>query len=136
MNFKLRYLVSFLFLCTISAQGRELEELKRFEQIYYKPASNGLKDVVFDAEISGLTRLLNERKIYGDLKKVFFKVFWNRDKGYVIEVQGMPKGFLSLKNELRALMEKQLIFIFPKSLSKRFKGYKFNRLGRSKAANR
>ena len=97
--------------------------LEKFDLGMYSPQKQGLRDLVVTVEVPNIVEYLNKRKVFGTLKKIYFKVFWVFPGKYKIEVFGMPKGFEALKNELIQIIRSRLDFVIPVSLSKKFEKY-------------
>ena len=120
---------AFLFLLIFSsnlwAQDPNVQ-LKSIDTKIYTLKNKGISDLVFEVTSESLTKQLNEEMIYGHLRDVRFKVYWTANpERLAIEVQGMPEGFKEIKEELKARIQTQLLFIFPPPLSQKFTGYKF-----------
>jgi hypothetical protein len=109
--------------CNTLYSQEKIEELEQFEIRSYAPQKNGVTDLVFEARIDHLTELLSKNLALGKLVDVSFKIYWNSPSQYKIEVQGLPKGFDEIKNDLVSLIKGKLEFILPEKFSEKFKGY-------------
>jgi hypothetical protein len=98
------------------------DKIKLFDNKVYNPALLGLSDLVIDIEIPSITKELNKRKIFGKIKKVYFKLFWTPESSK-IEVFGLPEGFVEIKKNLYMIVSGKIDLIIPKVLSKNLIGY-------------
>lgn len=106
------------------AQSSEIEE---FDLRLYNPKKFNLKDLVFEARISNLKEILEEKKIFGELIDVYYKVHWIFPGEYRVDIEGLPKGFKELKTELIGLILTRLDFVIPEDFSSRFRAYTFKK---------
>lgn len=125
--FKFFILVN-LLLSPSFAKKRPNQLVREFDENYYNPAENGVKSLKFEARISNLTELLNKRLSIGKLKDVHYLIKWRKPRSYNIEVIGLPKGFMELKNELKGLILTRLDFVIPYKLQDKLKGYSLSRV--------
>lgn len=115
-----------LLLITFSAglfSQEKIEELEQYEIRSYAPQKSGVKDLVFEARIDGLTEVLQKNLSIGKLSDVSFKIYWLSPSQYQVEVHGLPKGFQEVKSDLSQLIKGKLEFVLPESFSEKFKGY-------------
>lgn len=115
-----------LFLLTFSAgvfSQEKIEELEQYEIRSYAPQKSGVKDLVFEARIEGLTEVLQKNLSIGKLSDVSFKIYWLSPSQYQVEVHGLPKGFQEVKSDLSQLIKGKLEFVLPESFTEKFKGY-------------
>jgi hypothetical protein len=94
-----------------------------FDQKFYPPQNMSMKDLVFVVRLDKLTKLLNEEKIFGNLKDVYFKVMWMVPETFRIEVAGLPAGFEDRKEQLRQLVRNRMDFVLPHKLAPRLRSY-------------
>lgn len=115
-----------LLLITFSAgvfSQEKIDELEQYEIRSYAPQKSGVKDLVFEARIDGLTEILQKNLTVGKLSDVSFKIYWLSPSQYQVEVHGLPKGFQEVKSDLTQLIKGKLEFVLPESFSEKFKGY-------------
>ncbi len=101
----------------------KIEELEQFEIRSYAPQKSGVTDLVFEARIDNLTETLSKNLVLGKLVDVSYKIYWISPTQYKIEVQGLPKGFFEVKEDLISLIKGKLEFVLPERFSEKFKGY-------------
>lgn len=105
----------------------QMAEIEEFDLRMYNPKKFNLKDLVFEARISNLKQILDEKKVFGDLIDVYYKVHWIFPGEYRITIEGLPKGFKELKEELISLILTRLDFVIPEDFSPRFRAYSFKK---------
>jgi hypothetical protein len=110
-----------------SDQAGEL--LKLNEVIMYNPVRFGLRDFVVHIRIEELTKILNDKMIFGKLEDVSFKLYWSFPDKAFVEVLGLPAGFKEVKAQLQSLIFNRLDFIVPRTLATSVKGFKSKILG-------
>lgn len=93
------------------------EQLIQYDVRKYNPEAQGLKDLVFEVRVEQLTETLNKNLSLGKLIDVHFKVYWMPSNEWRIEVNGLPKGFDEVKNDLKQLVAGKLEYV----LSRPFK---------------
>lgn len=98
--------------------------VKEFDESFYNPKDHGLKDLVFDVRIPGLTKQLAQKSIYGKLKDVFFRCYWTSKGKVFVEVKGMPEGFEQVKSGLIGMVHSRFDLVVPYPLFSRLDGYK------------
>ena len=113
----------FLAIAISSSAQEKIEEFEQYEIRSYTPQKSGVKDLVFEVRVDGMTEMLNKNLVLGKLVDVYYKVFWISPSSFKIEVYGLPKGFEELKANLIALIKNRLEFVLPEKFSDKFKGY-------------
>lgn len=125
---KLLKLLFCLFILTLGSSAlAQVAEIEEFDLRMYNPKKAGLKDLVFEARISNLKKILDEKKIFGELIDVYYKVHWIFPGEYRITIEGLPKGFKELKEELVGLILTRLDFVIPEDFAPRFRAYSFKK---------
>ncbi|MBC7539837.1 MAG: hypothetical protein H7281_13530 [Bacteriovorax sp.] len=121
----MKQLLLFILLAATSVTWAQekIEELEQFEIRSYAPQKSGVSDLVFEARIDNLTEMLSKNLVLGKLVDVSFKIYWMSPSQYLIEVQGLPKGFEEVKADLISLIKGKLEFVLPEKFSDKFKGY-------------
>jgi len=119
MNF-LKHLFLMMFIFSSFAN---IEEFEQFEIRSYSPQLRGVRDLVFEVRIDGLTDILTKNLALGKLVDVYFKVYWLSPSQYRIEVMGLPNGFVEVKDDLKSLIKGKLEFVLPENFSAKFKDY-------------
>jgi hypothetical protein len=102
--------------------------IEKFDAKCYDPVRSGLNSLEFEARISNLTEILNQRLSIGKLKDVHYSIKWKKPRSFNIEVKGLPKGFVELKSELKGLILNRLDFVIPYKLKDKLKGYSLSRV--------
>lgn len=121
----MKQLLLFILLVSTSIgwAQEKIEELEQYEIRSYTPQKTGVSDLVFEARIDHLTEMLSKNLVLGKLVDVSFKIYWLSPSQYLIEVQGLPKGFEEIKSDLISLIKGKLEFVLPEKFSEKFKGY-------------
>jgi hypothetical protein len=129
------YLVSFSSFSEVkdSSVLGENEVVEKFDAIFYKPQLFGLRDMVCEVRIVGLTEKVKNRIGKKKMNDLYFRLYWTFPGRTMVEVIGLPSGFKELKNELSAVILGKIDLIFPKSLTDQFRSYK---LSGSKSGNK
>jgi hypothetical protein len=123
INFRLICAASLLVMSAISFAALKPEELvKRYDEVRYDPVFAGMKDMVLEARVDGMTKQLNDKQIYGKVTDVHYKIYWIPGKT-IIEIQNMPKGFEETRRGLESMIMPFVDVIIPKMLSPMLKGY-------------
>lgn len=104
----------------------KVEELEQFEIRSYSPQLSGVKDLVFEVRMDGLKEILEKSMAIGKLSDLYFKVYWMNPNEFRIEVEGLPKGFKEVRDDLRQLIKGKLDFVIPEKVSDRLKQYSLN----------
>tara|TARA_R110000868_G_scaffold97619_9_gene268617 strand:+ start:7539 stop:8369 length:831 start_codon:yes stop_codon:yes gene_type:complete len=121
-------LICLLFLCLSvfdAGANNDTDMIKRFDQNQYSPIKYGLKEVVFEARVSGLEESIKNRYALTKLNDLHFSVYWLSPGRVEIEVIGLPPGFDTLKQELKRIIYERLEYVVPQDLSGRLRGYNF-----------
>lgn len=118
-------LLTLLFTKTAVFSQEKIEEFEQYEIRNYAPQKRGVSDLVFEARIENLTEALAKNFVLGKLVDVSFKVYWVSPAEFRIEVQGLPKGFEEIKENLVMLIRGKLEFVLPEKFTDKFKGYTF-----------
>lgn len=124
MFFKILTFISF-FISTIYANS----SVSDFDLISYSPVKMGLKDLVCEVRLDGLTEQV--KKQYVTLKieeEVFYKLYWMYPGKSYIDVEGIPQGLEQLKQRLVGLIVNRLDYIIPQDLAPRIRGYKLKKV--------
>lgn len=106
-------------LCTWSS-----EVVESFDLRSYGPIKNGLKDLTCEIRVEGLTKKLKEELVSLNIKEeIFYKLYWLYPGKLDIVVEGLPKGFLELKANLKNLVINRVDYLIPQDLAKRLRSY-------------
>ena len=117
-----------LILAWNEVYAAKIEELEQFEIRSYTPQLNGAKDLVFEVRVDGLKEILEKNLVVGKLNDLYFKVYWmagteKQAAEFRVEVEGLPKGFKEVRDDLRQLIKGKLDFVVPEKISDRLKDY-------------
>ncbi len=122
----MKYLLIFTLAISSNLFGaglEKIEEIEQFEIRSYAPQKVGVTDLVFEARIDNLTEMLTKNLAVGKLVDVSYKIYWASPSQYKIEVQGLPKGFAEVKQDLISLIRGKMEFVLPEKFMEKFKGY-------------
>lgn len=126
----MKLLLSTLFLFYISVCWSQVpQEVEQFDISVYGPQKYSVSDLVFDVEIEGLKDRLNEKKSIGEIKKIFFRVYWEISSGFKVEVIGLPNGFNELKASLSNLVLLRMDYVIPSLIKDQLKGLQIKSIG-------
>lgn len=107
-----------------SAMASEATDLLQENEIKnYDPQKQGLKDLVFEARIDNLAEILKSLGNFGNVTDLHFKIYWMPNDQYKVEVNGLPKGFEEVRNDLSMLIKTKLDFVIPSTINSRLKEY-------------
>lgn len=101
------------------------EHIKNFDVRFYNPINNGLNDLIVKVKVSNLKEILDNAIVYGKIKDVSFKIYWSAPGYIYVDVEGIPKSFRILNDQLRKLIMDRFDFIIPRSLYGQFKNFDF-----------
>ncbi len=105
------------------AQDKEAEStIANFDNSYYHPEKKGLKDLKVKITIPDLAKVLSDNKFIGQLKDVYFELYYENPERVFVDIKGMPQGFDEHKATLRGIILSRLEFIIPQYLKDKFKG--------------
>ena len=117
----------FLFSGLVANAQDQKTYFSLYDRKVYSLKNKGVKDFVVDVRSSDLTDKVNEQKIFGNVKDLFFRVHWTlAPERMAVDIIGLPEGFHEAKNELRASFLPLLDNLLPMTLEQRFPGYKFS----------
>lgn len=121
---KLLLFLIFVIAAFTNAMASEASGLLQENEIKnYDPQKQGLKDLVFEARIENLTEILKATGNFGNVTDLHFKVYWLPGDQYKVEVNGLPKGFEEVRNDLATLIKTKLDFVIPSPLASRLTEY-------------
>ena len=121
--FRIICTVGLLVMSSLALAALKPEEMiKRYDEVRYDPVFAGMKDMVLEARVDGMTKQLSDKQIYGKLNDVHYKIFWIPGKT-IIEIQNMPKGFDEIRRGLESMIMPFVDVIIPKMLAPMLKGY-------------
>jgi hypothetical protein len=122
-----RYLHIFIALCVsiniVGAAMKPSERVENFDLRYYHPQLLSLKDLAFEVRISNLKENVLKSIPLSQLDDLYYSVFWIAPGKFLIEVHGLPKGYVQLRNELKALIRNRLDYVLPQKLAPKVRSY-------------
>lgn len=103
----------------------------------YSPKNKTLTDLVIDIEIPEITKQLNGQMIFGNIKELYFRVYWTaKPERVAVEINGLPDGFNEIKYQLKQAILTKFETVIPIGIEKKFVNYKLsNDPKNSKAIN-
>lgn len=121
INMKYFLLIISMVFC-LKIHGAEVVE--SFDLRTYDPVQNGLKDLFCEVRLKGLTERLKKELVSLNIKsEVYYKLFWLYPGKVDIVVEGLPKGFKELRNNLKNLIINRIDYLIPQKLGKRLRSY-------------
>ncbi len=92
-------------------------ELDTFDLKTYHPENFGLTDLSCEIRIDNLLQQLNQLSIFGKLTDVYYKIYWTKDRGFALTIEGISDAFSVQKENLKELVIHRLEFIIPRSVA-------------------
>ncbi len=109
---------------TFCFAAHSVELIESFDLRTYDPLKNGLKDFSCEIRLKGLTERLKKELVSLDIKdEVYYKLFWIYPGKLDLVVEGLPRGFQELRNNLKNLIVNRVDYLVPQKLGKRIRGY-------------
>ncbi len=115
-----------LSLSAVYATTAPVDVIRAFDLKQYHPENYGLKDLVFEARIKGLDKVLSDSKYLGKVHKVYFKVYWVFPGRSKIEIHGLASGFKKLRTELKTIIASRLWMVIPQKLMGQFRSFQLD----------
>lgn len=97
--------------------------VENFDLRYYHPQVMSLKDLSFEIRISNLKENVLKSIPLSKLDDLYYEVYWITPGKYHVEVKGLPKGYVELRNELKALIQNRLDYVLPQKLAPKVRSY-------------
>lgn len=116
-------IVLYLSINIASAAMKPAEIVENFDLRYYHPQLLSLKDLSFEVRVSNLKESVLKSIPLSRLDDLFYSVYWIAPGKYLIEVHGLPKGYVELRNELKALIRNRLDYVLPQKLAPKVRSY-------------
>jgi hypothetical protein len=118
---RLLFLTLTIFLNILCAQAGPVED---FDLRSYSPIKNGLKDLYCEVRLKGLTEKIKKQFVTLKIKQeIFFKLYWIYPGKIDFVVEGLPKGFLELRQNLKNLVASRIDYIIPQELAPKLQSY-------------
>lgn len=101
-----------------------IEIVESFDLRAYDPVQVGLKDFSCEVRLKGLTERLKNELVSLNIKdEVYYKLYWLYPGKLDIEIEGLPRGFEELRNNLKNLIVNRVDFLIPQKLGKKLRSY-------------
>jgi hypothetical protein len=91
----------------------------------YSPTKAGVKDILFDIRMDGLLNNVKKTTSLTSLDDLYFRVYWTYPGQYLIVVEGLPKGFKMLRNNLKGIIKPFVDIIFSDDFIRQFERVPF-----------
>jgi len=114
-------LLGILAALSLSSAANELET---FDLKTYHPENYGLQDLTGEVRIDDLLKRLNKISIFGKLTDVYFKIYWTKERGFGLTIEGIKDSFRAQKENLKELVIHRLEYIIPRPLADLAQGMK------------
>lgn len=99
-----------------------------FDLLSYNPVKMGLKDVLCEVRLEGLTEQVKKQYVTVKVgREVYYKLYWMYPGRVAIDVEGIPKGFDQIKQSLVGLIINRVDYLIPQDLSPRIRGYELKK---------
>jgi len=128
MNFIKFILLIFLFIQSGWSSQRPADIVENFDLRYYHPQLMSLKDLSFEIRISNLKENVLKSIPLSKLDDLYYEVYWITPGKYHVEVKGLPKGYVELRNELKALIQNRLDYVLPQKLAPKVRSYSLEKV--------
>lgn len=116
-----------LFFTLFSPTVFGVDLLENFDLRSYSPVKNGLKDFTCQIRVKGLTDQIKKDLVNVKINdEVYYRLFWLYPGKMDIVVEGLPKGFEELKQNLKGLVVNRVDYLVPQDLTKRLRPYKMS----------
>jgi len=113
-----------IFVSTVHANS----SISDFDLTSYSPIKVGLRDLVCEIRLDGLTKQVKKQYVTVKVgKEVFYKLYWIYPGKFYVDVEGIPQGFEQLKQSLVGLIVNRLDYIIPQELAPRMRGYELKK---------
>lgn len=112
-----------LFSFSSFSATKPAEIVENFDLRYYHPQQLSLKDLSFEIRISNLKENVLKSIPLSRLDDLYYSVYWITPGKYHIEINGLPKGYTELRNELKALILNRLDYVLPQKLAPKVRSY-------------
>ena len=89
----------------------------------------GVRDFKFNIRIKDQAKELNAQKRYGEVKDLYYTVYWLHGTKLDVKVNGIDGKWYTLKSNLKANIYSLLEVLFPTSLFDVTRGYKLSKVG-------
>ncbi|MBF0361436.1 MAG: hypothetical protein HQK49_10505 [Oligoflexia bacterium] len=97
--------------------------IKRFDISTYHPEVYGLKDLVVDVRFTNLDKELSNQLGQLKIDDLYFTIYWISSGKIDVEISGLPKGFVMVKDTLIRSVQPYIEFIIPKNFAERARNY-------------
>jgi len=127
---KLRNLILFSLLTFLPLFGttKAAELLENFDLRSYSPVKNGMKDFTCLIKVKGLTEQVKKSLVNVKINdEIYYRLYWLYPGKIDIIVEGLPKGFKELKQNLKSLVVNRIDYIVPQDLTTRLRAYKMKK---------
>lgn len=114
-----------IFVLAFMNSAYAVDLLENFDLRSYSPVKNGLKDFTCQIRVKGLTDQVKKDLVNVKINdEIYYKLYWVYPGKIDITVEGLPKGFEELKQNLKGLVVNRLDYLVPQDLTKRLRPYK------------
>lgn len=121
--FSIVVLVLLPFMRVSVSATKPAEIVENFDLRYYHPQLLSLNDLAFEIRISNLKENVLKSIPLSKIDDLYYSVYWISPGKYHVEVKGLPKGYVELKNELKALIQNRLDYVLPQKLAPKVRSY-------------
>lgn len=118
---KLLFLVLFIFNTSVFANSY----VEGFDVRSYSPVKKGLKDLYFEVRNNKLKTMVESSTGVKTNDEIYFKVFWKFPDKIQVDIEGMPKGFFELENNLKKIALEVVDYVIPRSPKEVLKEFDF-----------
>lgn len=95
-----------------------------FDLRSYSPIKNGLRDLYCEVRLKGLTDRVKKQFVTLKIKKeIFFKLYWVYPGKFDFVVEGLPRGFFELRQNLKNLVSSRIDYVIPQKLAPKLRSY-------------
>lgn len=116
-----------IFIFSLISNIHALELVENFDLRTYSPVKNGLKDFSCEIRVKGLTDQLKKDLVNIKVNnEVYYRLYWIYPGKADISVEGLPKGFEELKQNLKSLVINRIDYLVPQDLTTRLRSYRLS----------
>lgn len=112
-------LIAVLFICINNAMST-LSIFEDHKLQVYSPMKVGVKDLLFEVRIDGLIENIKRTTSITKIDDLYVRFYWVFPGEYRMEVEGIPKGFELIRNNIKAQVKPYVDLIFSEDFIRQF----------------
>ncbi|MBF0300124.1 MAG: hypothetical protein HQK51_15490 [Oligoflexia bacterium] len=121
-------IINFNIFATEKNSKEVYDLLKKFDTSTYHPEVFGLKDLAADVRFSNFDKEIGNQLGQLKIDDLYFTIYWLASGKVDVEISGLPKGFVMVKDTLIRSVQVYIDFIIPKTFADKAKNYEIRPL--------